>query len=105
MVEWYHTVQLKSAILWCNPAQDATPDRTNAKGQGEVETTKKPRAIKRDERIVAVLSPVKPDKRKAIAETLALAGAWKDLPSDHMEEELDRIRHASKLTPPLDLDV
>jgi hypothetical protein len=71
----------------------------------EVETTKKPRAIKRDDRVVAVLSPVLQDKRKAIAETVALAGAWKDLPSDHMEEELDRIRHASKPTPPLDLDL
>ena len=71
----------------------------------EVETTKKPRAIKRGERIVAVLSPVSQDKRKVIAETLALAGAWKDLPSDHMEEELDRIRHASKPTPSLDLDL
>lgn len=71
----------------------------------EVEATKKPRVLKRDDRVVAVLSPVVEDKQKAIEETLALAGAWKDLPSEHMEEELDRIRHSSKPTPPLEPDL
>ena len=41
--------------------------------------------------------------QQAIEKVLALAGAWKDLPSEHMEEDLDRIRHSSKPTPPLAL--
>jgi len=36
-------------------------------------------------------------------EALALADTWKDLPSDKMEEDLDRIRHSSKPTSPLEL--
>ncbi len=64
--------------------------------------------IKRDNTPLAILTPVKKKqssqaKEKAIQETLALAGAWKDLPSDKMEEELDRICHSSKPTPPLEL--
>ena len=74
----------------------------------EVEATKKPRVLKRNNTPIAILAPVKKNhanqaKRKAVQETLALAGAWKDLPSDQMEEELDRIRHSSKPTPPLEL--
>jgi hypothetical protein len=74
----------------------------------EVEATNKPRVLKRDNRPLAILTPVKKKqsdwaKRKAMKEALALAGAWKDLPSDQMEEELDRIRHSSKPTPPLEL--
>ncbi len=41
--------------------------------------------------------------QQAIEKVLALAGAWKDLPSEHIEEDLDRIRHSSKPTPPLAL--
>jgi hypothetical protein len=74
----------------------------------EVEATNKPRELRRDDTPIAILTPVKKKqpsqaKRKAIEEALALAGAWKDLPSDQMEEELDRIRHSSKPTPPLEL--
>jgi len=74
----------------------------------EVDATRKPRVLKRDNTPIAVLTPVtkKQSSRatsKAIKETLALAGAWRDLPSDQMEEELDRIRHSSKPTPPLEL--
>jgi hypothetical protein len=74
----------------------------------EVEATNKPRVLKRDNTPLAILTPVTKKqsaraKQKAIKETLALAGAWKDLPSDQMEEELDRIRHSSKPTPPLEL--
>jgi hypothetical protein len=74
----------------------------------EVEATKKPRVLKRDNTPIAILTPVTKKKSsqatsKAIKETLALAGAWRDLPSDQMEEELDRIRHSSKPTPPLEL--
>jgi hypothetical protein len=71
----------------------------------EVETTKKPRVLKRDDRVVAIISPVFHDKRKAIQETLSLAGSWKDLDFDDMIEQLDRIRHESKPTPPLELDL
>lgn len=34
-----------------------------------------------------------------------LAGIWKDLDWNAAAEELDRIRHESKPTPPIDLDV
>jgi hypothetical protein len=74
----------------------------------EVEATNKPRVLKRDNTPIAILTPVKKKqslkaKQKAIKETLALAGVWSDLPSDHLEEELDHIRHASKPTPLLEL--
>jgi hypothetical protein len=39
---------------------------------------------------------------KSIAEAHALAGVWSDLDWDEMEEALDRIRHESKPTPPID---
>jgi hypothetical protein len=39
------------------------------------------------------------------SETLALAGSWKALDFDEMLEQLDRIRHESKPTPPFTLDV
>ena len=33
-----------------------------------------------------------------------LAGVWKDLDWEEFADELDRIRHESKPTPPIDLD-
>ena len=36
---------------------------------------------------------------------LDLAGAWSDLSWEETERELDRIRHQSKPTPPLKLDL
>ena len=36
---------------------------------------------------------------------LQLAGAWSDLDFDDMVEQLDTIRHQSKPTPPIDLDL
>ena len=75
----------------------------------EVAATKTPRALKRDNKIVAVLTPVKTEgkqqNKKAIEETLALAGTWKDLDFDDMLEQLDKIRHDSKPTPPLILNL
>ena len=79
----------------------------------EVNSTKQPRILKRDNETVAMLMPVgttiKPEKKrankKAIEDTLALAGSWSDLDWDDMIRELDRIRHESKPTPPLDLDL
>jgi len=73
------------------------------------EATKKPLTLKRDNKIVAVLTPVETEKKqqnkKALEETLALAGAWKDLDFDDMLQQLDKIRHESKPTPPLALDL
>ena len=74
----------------------------------EVEATKKPRLLKRDNIPVALLTPVKKKqssqaKSKAMKETLALAGAWGDRDWNEVEAELDRIRHSSKPTPPLEL--
>ena len=75
----------------------------------EVAATKTPRELKRNNEIVAVLTPVKTEgkqqNKKAIEETLALAGSWKDLDFDDMIQELDRIRHESKPTSPLELDL
>jgi len=75
----------------------------------EVIATKKPRALQRDNKIVAVLTPVERERKQqnkdAIEETLALAGAWKDVDFDDMLEQLDTIRHQSKPTPPLELDL
>ena len=74
----------------------------------EVEATNKPRLLKRDNTPVALLTPVKKKqslqaKRKAIKETLALAGAWGDRDWNEVEAELDRIRHSSKPTLPFEL--
>ena len=74
----------------------------------EVAATKTPRELKRNNTIVAVLTPVETEKQKndkAIAETLALAGSWKELDFDDMIEQLDRIRHESTPTPPLTFDL
>lgn len=76
----------------------------------EVEATKKPRVLKRDNTPIAVLTPVTKNQSsratsKAIIETLALAGAWSDLNFEEMLNSLDHIRHESKPTPPLSLDL
>ena len=75
----------------------------------EVTATQIPRELRRDNKIVAVLTPVetarKQQNNRAIEETLALAGAWKDLDFDDMLKQLDTIRHQSKPTPPLELDL
>jgi hypothetical protein len=47
---------------------------------------------------------------KAVSENitqtaLSLAGVWSDLDWNDMEKALDRIRHESKPTPPIELDV
>ena len=36
---------------------------------------------------------------------LSLAGAWSDLDWNDMQKELDRIRHESQPTPPMELDL
>ena len=42
-------------------------------------------------------------RRQSIQRALNLAGAWSDLDFDEMLDELDRIRHESQPTPPVDL--
>jgi hypothetical protein len=76
----------------------------------EVDVTKKPRELRRDNTPLAILTPVKKQqaagaKRKAMKETLALAGAWKDLDFEEMQNALDHIRHDSKPTPPFSPDL
>ena len=41
----------------------------------------------------------------AVQDALSLAGAWSDLDWDEMVEALDRIRHESRPTPAIDLDL
>jgi hypothetical protein len=41
----------------------------------------------------------------ATEKALQLAGAWSDLDFDEMLDALDHIRHDSKPTPPIDLDL
>jgi len=74
----------------------------------EVEASKKPRLLKRDNMPIALFTPVKQKpshqaKSRAIKETLALAGAWGDRDWNEVEAELDTIRHSSKPTPPFSL--
>ena len=40
-----------------------------------------------------------------IQAALSAIGSWSDLDFDEMLDELDRIRHQSKPTPPIDLDL
>lgn len=39
----------------------------------------------------------------SVQKALSLLGAWKDIDSDDALEQLDRIRHESKPTPPIEL--
>ncbi len=39
---------------------------------------------------------------RAVADALSLAGAWSDLDWDEAEADLDRIRHESRPTPPIE---
>ena len=40
-----------------------------------------------------------------VQQALSLAGAWGDVDWEQIAEELDRIRHESKPTPPIELDL
>ena len=44
-------------------------------------------------------------KQASADEVLALAGAWGERDWNQVEEELNRIRHASPPTPPIELDL
>jgi hypothetical protein len=76
----------------------------------EAKKTGRPYLLRENSHDVALLTPVSTERkqqtnRQAIEATLALAGSWKDLDFDDMLEQLDRIRHESKPTPPLTLDL
>jgi hypothetical protein len=43
--------------------------------------------------------------KRTIQEALSVIGAWSDLDWEEALEALDRIRHESKPTPPIDLDL
>jgi hypothetical protein len=65
----------------------------------EVEATKKPRELKRDDKVVAILSPVvqkeKDAARPATADwqkSLAAVGSWSDLDPDKIIEDIYRWR-------------
>ena len=51
-----------------------------------------------------VPAAIEPDDH-VIADALSLAGAWRDLDWEQTITALDRIRHATPPTPPIDLDV
>jgi len=76
----------------------------------EARKTGRPYVLRENSHDIALLTPVDTEKKQntnqqAIEETLALAGSWKDLDFDNMLDELDRIRHESKPTPPLELNL
>jgi hypothetical protein len=51
----------------------------------------------------ATAAPTKPSK--AAQEALSVIGAWSDLDWEQLAADLDRIRHGSPPTPPIDLYV
>ena len=65
----------------------------------EVETTKKPRVLKRDDKVVAVLSPAVQKDQDAPAhakadyqKSLAAIGSWSDLNPDELIDKIYRWR-------------
>lgn len=66
----------------------------------EVATTKTPRKLKRDDKIVAVLSPVFEEEKRTTKLTadqqksLAAIGSWRDLNADELLETIARWREA-----------
>jgi uncharacterized protein YdaU (DUF1376 family) len=61
----------------------------------EVETTKKPREIKRGDRIVAVLAPT--EKAGAKTNLMDFFGSWKEVDTERLKEDIyaDRTRNAN----------
>lgn len=53
-------------------------------------------------RYVADEDQLEKSGQSSVERALALAGAWSDLDADEMLDALDRIRHESKPTPPID---
>jgi uncharacterized protein YdaU (DUF1376 family) len=61
----------------------------------EMETTKKPREIKRGDRIVAVLAPT--EKVAAKTNLMHFFGSWKEVDTERLKEDIyaDRTRNAN----------
>jgi hypothetical protein len=59
----------------------------------EVATTKKPRELKRDDKIVAILTPT---EKPATTSLMDVFGSWKDVDTDRLKEDIyaDRTRNA-----------
>ena len=72
----------------------------------EVETTKKPRELRRDNKTVAVITPTKKKRQKTRADYEAFksaAGGWKDLvDTEQLKKDIYESRRIST-RPPLDL--
>ena len=58
----------------------------------EVEATKKPRELKRDDKVVAVLTPAPSDNKEKWKQIQATFGSWNDLPTDEIIEKIYRWR-------------
>ena len=58
----------------------------------EVEATKKPRELKRDNKIVAVLSPTISENKEKWNKIRATFGSWSDLDADEMIANIHRWR-------------
>jgi len=56
------------------------------------------------EEVAAPVRVIDPNLPKAVRDALAVAGVARDLQYDDEFEALDRIRHESAPTPPIDLD-
>jgi PHD/YefM family antitoxin component YafN of YafNO toxin-antitoxin module len=73
----------------------------------EVEATKKPRALKRDDRIVAVLMPAEAkESRKPKADyeaLLASAGSWKDVDTERLKADIYADRETNNARPSIKL--
>lgn len=65
----------------------------------EMKTTKQPRELKRDNKIVAVLSPIFEDKKYRprhnvdYQKSLAAIGSWNDLNADELIDNISRWRN------------
>ena len=71
----------------------------------EVEATKQPRALKRDKKVVAVISPVLEEKAETPQQTaayqasLAAIGSWSDLNADEIIANIYRWRNEGSRLP------
>lgn len=75
----------------------------------EVNKTRTPRELKKDNETLAVLVPAKTEaaaspvsSQTGIEEILALAGSWGERDWNEVETELDALRHHSQPTPPFE---
>ena len=71
----------------------------------EVEETKKPRELKRDNKVVAVISPVLENEKNASHATaaykksLAAIGSWSDLDADELVKNIAQWRNDGSRPP------